>query len=132
METSDDTTINKRFIERRTEEDRQIDVIFVEQFAPQRRFNGKLSDLTDEFMIVILKKEVIQSIKQYMPKPLMVMFKFSTTLKITTSLSAIRELDDQDETQSTFRAIMYFDNMDAASLKTVQQIISRYGNPEGT
>ena len=67
----------RRFIESRQNPKRQIDVVFAQQFAPLYTFKGKLYDLSEEAMKVVIDERCENEIKKYMPKPVLVTFKFS-------------------------------------------------------
>ena len=116
----------KRFKEKRKDKARQISVTFIQQFEPARTYLGKLYDLSENAVKVIIDKKHATELLNYMPKSTLTKFRFSDKYKMTVSLSSVKRIDDFIEESNKIGIVLFFDVISNEDQETLKEIISMY------
>ncbi len=117
---------SKRFIEKRRDESRQITVTFVQQFSPARAFIGKMYDLSENAVKVIVDKKNATPLLDYIPKTTLTKFRFSEKYKITVSITSIKRIDDVTTEDEKIGVVLNFEVMSKDDMDTIREIIDIY------
>ncbi len=116
----------KRFKEKRKDKSRQISVTFIQQFEPARTFLGKLYDLSENAVKVVIEKKHAQELLNYMPKTALTKFRFSDKYKMTVSISSIKRIDDLLDETEKIGIVLYFDVISKEDKETLKEILNMY------
>jgi len=116
----------KRFKEKRKDQSRKISVTFIQQFEPSRAFLGKLYDLSEHAVKVVIDKKHAQEILNYMPKTTLTKFRFSDKYKMTVTISSVKRIDELCEEDDKIGIVLFFDVISKEDQATLKEIINMY------
>ncbi len=117
---------SKRFKEKRKDESRQITVTFVQQFSPARTFVGKMYDLSENAVKVIIDKKNASILLDYIPKTTLTKFRFSDKYKVTVCITSIKRIDDITNENDKIGVVLNFEVMSPEDADTVREIVNVY------
>ncbi len=119
---------NERFKEKRNDDERKISVTFIQQFSPLKTYFGKLFDLSDHAVKVLVDKKYEEDILNYMPKAALTKFRFSSQHKVAVSVSSIRRIDNIVVGEpDKIGIVLYFDVLSKEDQVAIKEIIAIYG-----
>ena len=96
----------KRFYEKRKDHDRQISVTFIQQFYPSKTYIGKMFDLSDKAVKVLIDKKFENELLSYMPGKCLTKFRFADNYKVTVSITNITRIDSAIQDKEDERVLL--------------------------
>lgn len=116
----------KRFKEKRKDTTRQISVTFIQQFYPSKTYIGKLYDLSENAIKVIIEKKFIDELLNYTPKTTLTKFRFSEKHKVTVTITSIKRVDSISKSKDKVGIVLFFDVMSKEDKENIKEIVNLY------
>jgi hypothetical protein len=116
----------KRFTEKRKDISRQISVTFIQQFHPSKTYIGKLYDLSEKAVKVIIDKKHVKELLAYKPKTTLTKFRFSEDHKVTVSITSIQRVDVTELEGNKAGIVLSFEVISKEDASALRQIIASY------